>query len=68
MFSPLHEVVHLGLVNVLIKLLHSVQKSDLNLQDTNGCTPLLCAAQNEHLMIVRLLLEQKGIDFNLANI
>ena len=41
--------------------------AELNLQDVDGSTALMCACEHGHLDIVNLLLAQPGIDANLED-
>ncbi|KAJ8357280.1 hypothetical protein SKAU_G00200740 [Synaphobranchus kaupii] len=42
-------------------------RADVNMQDQHGSTPLMCACENGHAHIARLLLEHGDCDTNLAD-
>ena len=59
--APIHYVIHnedLTLVTLL--LTESVIKVDVNLQDSDGCTPLALAVKTKNFAIVKLLLEAES--------
>ncbi|VDI73092.1 Hypothetical predicted protein [Mytilus galloprovincialis] len=55
--SPLHLAAHSGALEV-VKLL--ISKADLNIRTDNGGSPFLFAIQNNHLEVVKVLLENEA--------
>jgi KN motif and ankyrin repeat domain-containing protein len=41
--------------------------ADVNIQDEDGSTALMCAAEHGHVDMVKLLLSQQDIDVNVSD-
>ena len=51
----------------VVRLLLASAKTDADLSDNSGWTPLSLAACHGHVLIVKLLLESGGVDVNSMN-
>jgi ankyrin repeat protein len=60
MLAPLHMASYLG-NSAVVEMLLKHPKIDVNIPDADGRTPLMCAVQGGHEMVVKMLLE-KGAD------
>ena len=65
-FTGLHGAALLGILQIMVPLL-KIKKWDLNAADLFGNTVLVLAAGKGHDEIVKLLLEQEGINPNMAD-
>ena len=66
-FSGLHCASFFGIVELAITFIN-VKDCKINQQDCSGSTPLSWAARNGHEGVAKMLLEQEGVDPNLADV
>ena len=60
-YAPIHYAVHYeDMMSVTLLLTESVIKVDVNLQDSEGCTPLALAVKTKNFAIAKLLLEAES--------
>ncbi len=65
-YTALHQAAEQGCIHKLTELLNANGK-DLNRQSSDGYTPLMLAAQENHIEAVELLLKQPQIDTLIEN-
>lgn len=65
-FTPMHLAAYAGLSWLLVKLLGSENRTDIQARDSLGNTPLIWAAKNGHDLVLRLLLDS-GADVAAEN-
>ena len=65
-FTGLHGVAFLGVVEVVSAVL-KMKEWDINAADCFGCTALIWAAEKGHEAIVKMLLERKDVNPDLAD-
>lgn len=56
---------HYGHYNIVKALLE--KRADANHRDANGCTPLMCSAQNGHTRCIEMLVSQGKADIKIKD-
>lgn len=64
--TALHVAAQTGKIDIVQYLIR--KRADVNVQDLQGWTPLLCAAMDGYYHVCELLLQVKNIDVTLGNI